>query len=101
VLNVAGRESIVGRDAYLAMLAEMYAALENYRVSVEDRFGTDDRVVCRWRNSGVHTRNLNGMAATGRKLEWTGVSVWEFDDGRACRGWVFQDVAALITQLMA
>jgi len=27
------------------------------------------------------------------------VSLWEFDNGKARRGWVFPDIAALISQL--
>jgi steroid delta-isomerase-like uncharacterized protein len=100
VLNVAGQDPVIGLAAYLALVAQTYAALDDYRVTVDDRFATDDRVVARWQNSGVHTGDLNGMPATGKKLEWAGVSIWEFDDGKARRGWVFQDVAALMTQLM-
>jgi steroid delta-isomerase-like uncharacterized protein len=100
-VNAGGRGPIVGFDGYLARMAETYSALDDYRVIVEDRFATDDRLVCRWRNSGVHAGDLNGMAATGKRLEWTGVSLWEFDDGKARRGWVFQDLAALTAQLMA
>jgi steroid delta-isomerase-like uncharacterized protein len=100
-VHIAGRDPVVGFEAYLAMLREMYATLDGYRVTVEDRFATDDRVVCRWRNTGVHTGELSGISATGKRLEWSGVSIWEFDHGKARRGWVFQDVAGLMTQLMA
>jgi steroid delta-isomerase-like uncharacterized protein len=100
-LNVAGQDPVVGLDAYLELVAGTYAALDDYRVVVEDRFATEDRVVCRWRNTGVHTGELNGMAPTGKKLEWTGVSLWELDNGKASRGWVYQDVAALMGQLMS
>jgi steroid delta-isomerase-like uncharacterized protein len=99
-VHIAGRDPVLGLDAYLALLKETYSALEDYHVIVVDRFATDDRLASRWTNSGIHTGELNGMAATGKALEWTGASLWEFDNGKARRGWVFQDVAALMTQLM-
>ena len=40
------------------------------------------------------------MPATGKRLTFAGVSLWEFDDGKARRGWVFPDIAALMSQLM-
>jgi steroid delta-isomerase-like uncharacterized protein len=99
-VRIAGRDPVIGFDAYLALLAATYVALDGYRVTVEDRFATDDRVACRWRNSGVHTGELNGISATGKRLEWAGVSIWEFEQGKARRGWVFQDTATLMTQLL-
>jgi steroid delta-isomerase-like uncharacterized protein len=99
-VHLAGREAIVGFDAYMAMMRENYSALDGFTTTLEDQFATDDRVVCRWVSAGTHTGELNGVAATGRRIEFAGVSLWEFEDGKARRGWVFPDVAALIAQLM-
>jgi predicted ester cyclase len=99
-VHIAGRGPVVGFDAYLALLEETYVALEDYHVTLLDRFATDDRLACRWTNSGIHVGELNGMAATGKELEWAGVSVWEFDNDKARRGWAFQDFGTLMTQLM-
>ena len=66
---------------------------------LEDQFATDDRVVCRWTASGTHEGELYGIPATGKHIAYTGVSLWEFDDGKARRGWIFPDVASLMTQL--
>ena len=99
-VRLSGREPIIGFDAYMKMMKENYAALDGFETVLEDQFATDDRVVCRWLSKGVHSGELNGVPATGKHIEFAGVSLWEFDNGKARRGWVFPDVAALISQLM-
>jgi steroid delta-isomerase-like uncharacterized protein len=100
VVHLSGREPFVGFAAYLAMMDENYSSLDGFETTLEDQFATDDRVVCRWRSTGAHSGELNGIPATGKRIEFAGVSLWEFDNGKARRGWVFPDVAALISQLM-
>jgi steroid delta-isomerase-like uncharacterized protein len=99
VVNQAGGDPVVGFDGYITMLEETYKGLPDFHVVVEDRFATDDRVVCRWLVSGTHAGDLFGIPATGRKIEYMGVSLWEFDGGKARRGWIFSDVASLTAQL--
>jgi steroid delta-isomerase-like uncharacterized protein len=99
IVNQAGADPVVGLEGYIAMMKACYASLPDFHVVLEDHFATDDRVVCRWRMSGTHEGDLHGVAPTGKHIEWTGVSVWEFDRGKARRGWIFSDVAALMGQL--
>ena len=99
VVQQAGREPIVGFVAYMAMMDDLYAALDGFTTTLHDQFATDDRVVCRWEATGVHSGDMNGIPATGKRLTFAGVSLWEFDDGKARRGFIFPDVAALMSQL--
>ena len=86
----AGSEPTVGFDAYLAVMKATFETMPDFHVVLEDQFATSDRVVCRWRATGT---------ATGKWIEYMGVSLWEFDGGKARRGWVFPDVASLTAQL--
>jgi steroid delta-isomerase-like uncharacterized protein len=99
VVNQAGAESVVGFDGYIAMMETLYAGMPDFHVVMEDQFATDERVVCRWRSGGTHQGDLFGMPATGKPIDYTGVSLWEFDDGKARRGWVFADSVSLMAQL--
>jgi predicted ester cyclase len=49
--------------------------------------------------SGIHEGDLFGILATGKQIEYMGMSLWEFDDGKARRGWIFSDVVSLMAQL--
>jgi uncharacterized protein len=66
---------------------------------LDDQFATDDRVVCRWRSRATHTGDFFGFPATGKQNEFPGMSLWEFDHGKARRGWDFLDLASLLAQL--
>jgi steroid delta-isomerase-like uncharacterized protein len=94
-----GSEPLVGLDAYVTMMQALYARLEGFSVILDDQFATDDRVVCRWRARGTHSGEYFGLPATGKRLGFPGMSLWEFDDGKARRGWSFPDIASLMTQL--
>jgi len=94
-----GGELVVGIDAYRAMMQASYEGLPDFHVVLEDQFATDDRVVCRWRGSGTHKGELFGIPATGKQIEYIGMSLWEFDGGKARRGWIFPDIASLMAQV--
>jgi steroid delta-isomerase-like uncharacterized protein len=96
-----GLDSVVGIEAYIAMMETTYAALEGFSVVLDDQFATDDRVVCRYRTRGTHSGDFFGFPASGKTLEFAGMSLWEFEDGKARRGWSFADVASLMAQLMS
>ncbi len=99
VVNSAGAEPVVGLEAYVATVKEGYDGLADWHVVLDDQFATDDRVVCRWRMSGSHVGDLYGFPATNRPVEFAGVSLWECEAGKAKRGWVYVDVAAIMSQL--
>ena len=101
IQDVPGAEPIVGLDGYRAMMDANYAGLVGFHVTLDDQFSTDDRVVCRWRLNGTHGGELFGMPATGKHIEFAGVSLWEFEAGKARRGWVFPDLASAMAQLQS
>ena len=98
-LHLPGGEVVGGIAAYRALLQAQFAGLDGFHSTIHDRIVTDDRVVCRWRTSGTHRGDLFGMAATGKHLEFDGVSVWEFHNGKARRGFAYPDVASILAQL--
>jgi steroid delta-isomerase-like uncharacterized protein len=99
VVYLPGGDQVVGLPAYLVMMRAMYRGLEGYRVEVDDAFATDDRVVCRWTARGRHAGDFSGIPPTGRDIRFPGMSLWEFENGKAARGWVLPDVASLMAQI--
>jgi steroid delta-isomerase-like uncharacterized protein len=97
--HLSADEVVVGIDAYRAGLESLIAAFPDFQIDLDDRFATEDRVVCRWRMSGTHQGGFYGFPPSGNRVEWAGISIWEFENGRARRGWVMQDINALMAQL--
>jgi limonene-1,2-epoxide hydrolase len=99
VVYQPGAEPVVGIEAYRAFMGATYAGLPDFHVVLDDQFATDDRVVCRWRISGTHSADSFGFPATGNFVEFAGVSVWEFENGKARRGWIYADIPSIMAQL--
>jgi steroid delta-isomerase-like uncharacterized protein len=97
--HLSADDVIVGIDAHRASLEAVYRAFPDFHNVFDDRIATDDRVVCRWRTRGTHEADFFGIPATGSHVEWMGISIWEFEGGRARRGWIMQDTASLMRQL--
>jgi steroid delta-isomerase-like uncharacterized protein len=94
-----GAELVVGVAAYRAMMEDAYTALPDFNSVLDDQFATDDRVVSRWRLSGTHIAESFGFPARAKHIECPGMSVWEFEDGKARRGWIYFDLPSLAAQL--
>jgi steroid delta-isomerase-like uncharacterized protein len=97
----AGAAVLVGIDAYVAHIEAGHAGLGGFSVVLDDQFATEDRVVCRWRARGTHVGDFAGFPATGKEIEFSGMSLWEFDHSKGRRGWAFLDLASLMAQLQA
>jgi hypothetical protein len=87
-----------GLDASTAMMGELYSAFDGFEAALEDQSRpTIGSCVDGCRR--VSLPESSTIPATGMRTELAGVSLWEFDNGKACHHWIFPDGAALISQL--
>jgi len=63
--------------------------MENFRsafpdsdLHIEEEIAEDDKVVIRWGFSGTHQGSLLGIPATGKKVKWTGITIYQIVDGK-------------------
>ncbi|MGH3086987.1 MAG: ester cyclase [Rubrobacteraceae bacterium] len=68
-------------------------------VTIEDILAEGDKVVVRntWR--GTHEGEFNGIPATGRKVEISGIVIWRVSDGMISERWASIDTLGLLRQL--
>jgi predicted ester cyclase len=71
----------------------------DYHTQIEDEFADGDRVVIRWRSSGTHLGEFQGIAPTGRKITVTGITISRYADGQIAESWVGFDTQDLMRQL--
>lgn len=68
------------------------AAMPDFRLEIEDIFGSGERVTVRLRMTGTHTgERLLGCAATGRRLDASAVFVYRVEGGRLAETWQMVD----------
>jgi len=88
-----------GRQGDLERSLMMIAAFPDGEYSIDDLFGEGDRVTLRWTFRGTHQGELKGIPPTGKPVEFAGISVYRFADGKLVEVWEGFDRLALLQQL--
>ena len=74
-------------------------AFPDVRFTIEDIIAGGETVVARWSCHGTHKGDLNGIAATGKQFNITGVSIARFTNGKMIEGFVNWDALGLMQQI--
>jgi steroid delta-isomerase-like uncharacterized protein len=81
-----------GHDEIRALFQEIFTAVPDLEMVVENVIADDRRGVIQWRSRGTHTGGpLNGIDPTGRTAELRGVDIMEAEDGLIVRNTVYYD----------
>ena len=81
---------------------EMWRDAFDFTFTVEDQIAQGDRVVTRWTWNATHKGDFLGIAATGRKVTMTGMTIHRCtSDGKITEGWWQYDGLGLMGQLEA
>jgi len=85
------------KQAYLAYIT----AFPDLNVAAHDLIAEGDQVAVRWTASGTQQYELMGLPATGRPVQFTGVTVYRIADGQVVETWWAYDSLGLMQQLTA
>jgi steroid delta-isomerase-like uncharacterized protein len=77
------------------------AAFPDFRVAAEDTMAEGDKVAIRWTVNGTHLGELMGIPATGKKITWTGITIYRFADGEVVEYWWAYDALGMMQQITA
>lgn len=71
-----------------AMQARLLGLLPDLQVTIDEVLADDDQnAVVRWTFTGTHTGTVGPLTATGRKVEFSGMTWLKFRDGQIVEGW--------------
>ncbi len=87
------------RDGFKLRVQMIRTAFPDWEMTADEMLGEGDRVVTRWRARGTHRGSFRGIAATGKKIEVTGIAIDRVLDGKRVEGWVEWDMLGLLQQL--
>jgi steroid delta-isomerase-like uncharacterized protein len=68
-----------GEKGFIAMFRN---AFPDFRMTVDDILGEDDRVAGCWTFAGTHTGAFQGMPPTGRRVTMTGMNIFRLAHGQ-------------------
>ena len=90
---------IRGRDGVRKNMEMILKAFPDLRIEIEQIIASGDHVVTRMRATGTHKGTFAGIAPTNKNIVMQGCSVVEMRNGKAIRGRMYADNAALFQQL--
>jgi steroid delta-isomerase-like uncharacterized protein len=90
-----------GIDARKASARAWHAAFPDYHHDIEEVIASGERVVVRYTATGTQQGEYRGYPATGRRIRWTGVFIYQIADGRIAETWVESDLLGQLRQLGA
>ncbi|MEM7699688.1 MAG: redoxin domain-containing protein [Verrucomicrobiota bacterium] len=99
VITTAGTD-IVGRENFKDWIRGFQSRIGDLRIKNQDIFLSEsgDRVVSRWQVSG-HNKGLFETEPDGAEASFTGIAVWEWEDGKLTHNWVERSAHELYQDL--
>lgn len=98
-VHLPGAPEPIGREEYIEHVQDLHRAFEDFRHEIHDLVAEGDLVAGRFTDRGRHVGDLDGIAPTGREVEFGAISIIRFEGGKAVEGWVEADMASLRAQL--
>lgn len=74
-------------------------ALPDIQVDLIHTLEEDGIVTSHWRSKGTHQKDINGIKANGNPVEYQGVTVYRFENGKVVEYWAYLDSWSLEQQM--
>jgi steroid delta-isomerase-like uncharacterized protein len=101
VYHEPGTPEVHGPDGIRQLLLAYRTALPDMSAELEDMVSEGDKVAHRFTIRGTHRGDLLGVPATGKQVEFTGILISQFDDGKIIEEWENLDTLGLLQQIGA
>ncbi len=88
-----------GLDGAKRKWAMFITAMPDLHVPIEDMVAEGDKVVVRWTAEGTHQGKLLGIPPTGKRLRFSGISIYRLAGGKVAEVWEQFDRLGLMQQL--
>ncbi len=87
------------KEGFKQFLAGLYKSFPDWRWSLEDIFSEGDKVAYRFTMQGTDRGGYIGMPPTGKKINFAGIGILRFDNGKVVERWTLGDSMTLLHQL--
>jgi steroid delta-isomerase-like uncharacterized protein len=99
--NVAGSGSPVGPEGFKDAVNGVRAAFPDFTITINDMISEGDKVALVWTFIGTHKGELMGIAPTEKLIEFDGIYLYRFKDGKLVERSGKRDMFKLMSQLGA
>ena len=81
------------------MAKSFYAAFPDFSHSIEELISVGNTVILRSVDRGTHQGEFNGIPATGKKIEVSGIMISRIENGKWVEEWEEMDMMGMMMQL--
>jgi steroid delta-isomerase-like uncharacterized protein len=97
----AGFDPVKSLEDMKMLLRELLDAFPDWRVTVNDIFAQDNKVVVRWSLEGTHLAPYHDIPATGLRINAEGIHIDHVINGKIAKRWACNNFAAIFAKLKA
>lgn len=99
--NVSGSGSPVGPEGFKDAVSGVREAFPDFTITINDMISEGDKVALVWTFIGTHKGELMGIAPTEKLIEFDGIYLYRFKDGKLVERSGKRDMFKLMSQLGA
>ncbi len=96
-----GPDGDLARDGFGEFVSTMFAALPDAHMTIDDTVAEGDRLASRFTVHATHRGELQGIAATGKRVEMTGMWFSRVEERRVVEEWEELNMLGLMQQIGA
>ncbi len=82
-------------------VAEIHTGFPDFKLEIKQRVAEADRLVTQWTCTGTHKGEFQGISATGKRIEITGLALVRIENGKVAEERVYFDRLTMLEQLGA
>lgn len=90
-----------GIDGVRATISMIRGGISGFELGIQFMLADGDKVAAHWTMTGTHSGELMGVPATGKPIDFHGMSVVRIEDGKVAEIWGVSDGLGLMQQLGA
>jgi steroid delta-isomerase-like uncharacterized protein len=99
--SVAGSDTPVGPEGFKDAVNGVRDAFPDFAITINDMISEGDKVALVWTFIGTHQGELMGIAPTDQLIEFDGIYLYRFNDGKLVERSGIRDMFKLMGQLGA
>lgn len=88
-----------GKEGLLEFIDEILTMQPDFRLEYQHYFATDTHGAAVWTISNTWNGHFHGVDCTGKRVHFSGVTLFEFNNGKISRNTDYWDLIPLLVQL--
>jgi steroid delta-isomerase-like uncharacterized protein len=111
--NLPNLEALIGKDVVIhdtdkelhgleqlrQGIKNLHTAFPDLNYTIEELLADNGKVAVRCRGKGTHAGSFRGIAPTGKKMTYTVILIWRFENDKMVEHWAVSDVYGMLQQL--